>query len=337
MPNDVPEVSQGRYQRIFGVLFALTKLVNTGASLPELLRAVAVHAVELLGADSCSVMMLDDARTALLCKASHGLDPAGDDALHFALGEGVAGWVAEHAVPARIGEVSSDPRYVALPDSGAAIASLLAVPLCTRDGVIGVISVSSAAADAFTAAHQDLLVYLGGSIVKDIESARLYRLSIGDALTKAYNRQYLFGRLPEEIDRARRYGDPLSVVLFELDDFKALCDRHGTSAGDFVLKEVVRAAQATVREVDAVVRTGTESFLLLLPKTARAGAALTAERLRAALGAMDLPWGEAKLAVTAGYGAVQLADAENDEAFLQRADRALAAAKQAGPDRVVAG
>ena len=69
----VPELSHGRYKRIFGVLFQLTKLVNSGAGLPELLRAVAANAVELVGADTCSIMLLDEGRSELLCKASFGL------------------------------------------------------------------------------------------------------------------------------------------------------------------------------------------------------------------------------------------------------------------------
>ena len=334
---DAPELSQGRYKRIFGVLFQLTKLVNSGASLPELLRAVAGSAVELVGADACSIMLLDEAHDELLCKASHGLAPEEEAEIRFKVGEGVAGWVVEHGAPALLGDVSSDPRFLKREGQLTVIESLLAVPLATREGVIGVITATAGRKDAFGAEHQELLAYLGGSIVKDIENARLYRLSITDTLTKAYNRQYLFQRLPEEIDRARRYGDALSVILFDIDHFKQLNDRNGHPAGDFVLKEVVRVAQATVREVDGVVRYGGEEFLALLPKTAQAGALQTAERLRAALAAMDLPWSDRRLRVTASFGAVELREGESDDELLRRADEALYAAKNAGRNRVVGG
>jgi diguanylate cyclase (GGDEF)-like protein len=333
----VPELSHGRYKRIFGVLFQLTKLVNSGAGLPELLRAVAANAVELVGADTCSIMLLDEGRSELLCKASFGLPEEDEAELRFRVGEGVAGWVAEHGAPALITDVAADPRFLRLEGQLTPMESLLAVPLATREGVIGVITASSARKEAFGQDHQELLSYLGGSIVKDIENARLYRLSITDTLTKAYNRQYLYQRLPEEIDRARRYGDALSVLLFDVDHFKKLNDVHGHAAGDFALKEVVRIAQATVRDVDGLVRYGGEEFLVLLPKTALPGGLQTAERVRVAIQALELPWSDQKLKVTASFGVAQLKDSESDDELLRRADEALYAAKSTGRNRVVAG
>src|SRR5579884_2586243 len=96
---DLPELSQGRYKRIFGVLFQLTKLVNSGAALPDLLRAVSTSAVDLTGADACSIMLLDEAREELLCKASFGLREDEEAEIRFRVGQGVAGWVAEHGAP----------------------------------------------------------------------------------------------------------------------------------------------------------------------------------------------------------------------------------------------
>lgn len=324
------------YSRIFGVLFQLTKLVNSGATLPELLRAVAASAVELVTAESCSIMLLDEERTELLSKASIGL-PAGDEAeQRFRLGEGVAGWVAEKGVPALVSDAAADPRFVKLPGQLTPIESLLAVPLATREGVIGVITVTSSKKNAFSREQLDLLAYLGGSIVKDIENARLYRLSITDPLTRAYNRQYLFQRLPEEIERATRYGDAFSVLLLDVDGLKQVVERHDATAGDFVLKEVVRATQATVRDVDGVVRYGGDEFVVLLPKTAEAGALQTAERLRAAIAALELPWSDQRLAITASIGVTQLKPGEGDEALLARVSAALFAAKRAGRNRVAA-
>lgn len=326
------------YSRIFGVLFQLTKLVNSGATLPELLRAVAASAVDLAGAETASVMLLDEQRKELLSKATIGLAEAEQaDELRFKVGEGVAGWVAEHGAPALVTDVASDERFVRLEGQLTSIESLLAVPLSTREGVIGVLTVTSGKKGAFGKEHEELLAYLGGSIVKDIENARLYRLSITDPLTKAYNRQYLFQRLPDEIDRAQRYGDAFSVVLLGVDGLARLVEKHDATAGDFVLKEVVRAAQATVRDVDGVVRYGHDEFLLLLPKTAHAGAVQTAERLRAAIAALELPWSDQSLRLTASLGVAELKAGETDEGLLKRASQALFAAKSGGRNRVVAG
>lgn len=331
------EVSKGSYKRVLAVLFHVTKMVNQGAGLMELLRMVAQNAGDLVGADSCSIMLLDDNHRELLCKASSGLSEEEESKISFAIGEGVAGWVAMHAAPALISDVAQDPRFKVVPGQKLAIHSMLAVPLITKDGVIGTMSVTSKRASAFGKDHEELLLHLGGAIVRDIENARLYRLSITDSLTKAYNRQYLFQRLPAEVERARRYGEPLSVLLFDVDHFKKLNDRYGHLAGDFVLKEIVRIGQTMIREVDALVRYGGEEFLLILPNTGEAGAAEVAERLRATVEKTEFLFSDQKLKITLSAGVAQFQSAsQTDEALLRAADERLYQAKTGGRNRVVA-
>ncbi|MHB8879683.1 MAG: GGDEF domain-containing protein [Myxococcaceae bacterium] len=332
-----PEVSKGSYKRIFSVLFQITKVVNSGAPLQTLLEAVAGSSVDLVGADSCSIMLLDESRRELLINAASGLSPEESDALTFKVGEGVAGWVAEHGAPALIPDTAADPRFKVVAGQKLAISSLLCVPLLTKDGVIGTLTVTSARARMFGKDHEELLMYLGASIVKDIENARLYRLSITDSLTKAYNRQYLYQRLPDEIERCRRYGDQLSVVLFDVDHFKQFNDTYGHAAGDFVLKEIVRVALATMRDVDGLVRYGGEEFLMLLPKTAIEGATEAAERMRVAIEHADFLWSDQRLKVTLSAGVVSLWPGASDDAVLKRVDELLYQAKSGGRNRVAVG
>ncbi len=330
-----PEVTKGQYKRIFSVLFQLTKVVNSGAALPELLKAVATSATDLVAADTCSIMLLDEGRAELLSKASCGLTPAEEAGIRFRMGEGIAGWVAEHTAPALVTDVSTDPRFKAVDGQQTDIRAMLVVPLATREGTIGVICTTSRQAGAFGKDHEDLLSYLGNSIVKDIENARLYRLSITDTLTKAYNRQYLYQRLPDELERSRRYGDPLCVALFDVDFFKKLNDTHGHPAGDFVLKEITRIAQEQIREVDALVRYGGEEFLILLPKTGLQGARSIAERFRKSVEDAVFPWSDRQLSVTVSVGLASLsAEVNSDEVLLKRADDALYRAKSTGRNRV---
>jgi diguanylate cyclase (GGDEF)-like protein len=335
---DAPEVSKGSYKRILGVLFNLTKLVNEGVPLNELLRAVSSASVDLVGADSCSIMLLDESRAELLCKAASGLSDAEEDGISFRVGEGIAGWVAERAAPALVPDAAADPRFKAVPGQALHIRSLLSVPLATREGVIGVMTVTSRRKEAFFRDHEELLMYLGTSIVKDIENARLYRLSITDSLTKAYNRQYLYQRLPDELERSRRYGDPLALLLLDVDHFKKLNDTWGHPAGDFILKELVRLVHQAVREVDGLVRYGGEEFLLILPKTTAAGAADVGERIRSAVEQASFLWSDQKLQVTVSVGASSVAGpSDTDEQLLKRADDALYEAKAGGRNRVKVG
>ena len=323
--------SKGQYKRIFTVLFQLTKKVNEGGALSGLLKMVAEAATDLIDdADSCSIMLIDETGKELLSKASHGLTPEEDEKITFKVGCGIAGWVVEHGSPVLVPDVALDERFEVRAEQQLSIRSMLSVPLTTKEGTIGVISVTSARLDAFQTDHEELLTYLGASIVKDIENARLYCLSITDSLTRAYNRQYLFQHLPQEIERVRRYKTPLSIILADIDLFKRFNDTYGHLAGDFVLKEVVRLSKNQIRDVDMLVRYGGEELLFVLPSTPLAGALITAERIRKAIASAKFPWSNKQLNVTVSMGVAEFHAESTDEAFLHQADQALYLAKSEG-------
>jgi len=157
-----------------------------------------------------------------------------------------------------------------------------------------------------------------------------------DSLTRLWNRNAILEALSRELARAWRQSSPLGVVMVDLDNFKHINDNHGHLAGDVMLREAARRMQNGVRQYDSVGRYGGEEFLALLPKTELAGATQSAERLRAAIGASELPWSNVRLRVTASFGVAQLRSGElTDEALLKRADTALLEAKSTGRNRVL--
>lgn len=162
---------------------------------------------------------------------------------------------------------------------------------------------------------------------------RLQSLSTTDALTGLWNRRHLDQTLAAELERARRYGLDLSVLLFDIDHFKSFNDTHGHDQGDRVLKAVAAATAAVVRQVDVACRYGGEEFVVILPGTAAAGAMEIAERLRAAIAALDVDG----LKVTATIGVADRAElaAERPATLLEAADRALYEGKRGGRNRVV--
>ena len=328
------DASSGNDGRVRALLLEVARRVSRGAPWVEVLQLLADNAGPLVGAEACGVMLLDSQRQELFGRAGAGLPPDGQAQAAFRVGEGVAGWVVEHGAAALVEDAAEDERFKALPGQALAIRSLVCVPLVTRDGAVGTVTVTSATPGAFTQAHQELLVYLCGAVVRDVENARLYRLATTDALTLARNRQYLFQRLPEELDRCKRYGEPLSVVLMDLDRFAALNAQHGHLAGDHALKEVARLALAQVREVDVLVRFGGEEFLLLLPHTPGPGARLAAERLRAAVQGLPLRWNRAPLGLTVSAGVATWVPGDTDGSLLGRADEALQRAWASGRNRV---
>jgi diguanylate cyclase (GGDEF)-like protein/PAS domain S-box-containing protein len=159
-----------------------------------------------------------------------------------------------------------------------------------------------------------------------------------DGLTGIANRNHFIDSGDIEMHRARRYARPLSVVLIDLDHFKQINDTHGHAVGDAVIKSVVRACLASLRTIDRMGRLGGEEFAALLPETNREGAAIVAERLRAAIAAAAIELeGRAPLTTTASIGVASLADtdATRIEGLIARADRALYTAKRAGRNRVI--
>jgi len=149
-----------------------------------------------------------------------------------------------------------------------------------------------------------------------------------DSLTGLDNRRAIDERLHEETARARRYGHPLSVLMIDLDDFKAINDRYGHSAGDDTLRDVARAITRSVRSIDVPGRYGGEEFLVILPETAITGAATVAERIRDAVEQMGM--------TTASVGLADLiAEDTTGAELVVRADAALYKAKRTGKNRVV--
>ncbi|WP_328595561.1 GGDEF domain-containing protein [Rugamonas rivuli] len=168
----------------------------------------------------------------------------------------------------------------------------------------------------------------------------LKNLSVRDPLTGCYNRRHLHEQLLEtEISRAQRYRLSLTVIMSDLDHFKAVNDNYGHNGGDAVLQRFAALLQSMTRDsVDSVVRYGGEEFLLILPETDLAGGALLAERLRHALAATPVEHEGQQIAVTASFGVASVDFASSTHAahinMIASADDLLYAAKNGGRNRV---
>ena len=161
----------------------------------------------------------------------------------------------------------------------------------------------------------------------------LERLATQDELTGALNARAFEERLSEELDRDRRYNVPLALLYLDLDDFKAVNDRHGHRTGDAVLRLVVNATRRAVRQSDIIGRLGGDEFAVLMPETEGAVAEAAATRL--ADGIREVFRGTPS--VTASIGLVSTVNTSivRAEDLLRRADQAMYDAKRGGKDRVV--
>ncbi|SDE46025.1 diguanylate cyclase (GGDEF) domain-containing protein [Massilia sp. PDC64] len=168
----------------------------------------------------------------------------------------------------------------------------------------------------------------------------LTNLSIRDPLTGCYNRRHLNAALLDgEIARARRYRLSLSLIMCDLDGFKAINDTYGHHAGDELLRCFAHLLQAMTREsIDTVVRYGGEEFLIILPETRLDGAVELAERVRAAFAAERIDYGDTVLATTASFGVVGADFAANQaitpQSLIAVADDLMYDAKRGGRNQV---
>lgn len=172
-----------------------------------------------------------------------------------------------------------------------------------------------------------------------LKNAQLLRAvrdnSVRDGLTGLVNRTHAMEILDTELRRARRSQTLVSVIMFDIDHFKAVNDRYGHLCGDAVLATVARRARQVLRGSDIKCRYGGEEFLVLLPETRAEGALRVAETLRRDLADTTIPWNVETVTVTASYGvAVSRLDEIDPEAVVKRADGALYQAKEHGRNRV---
>ncbi len=164
----------------------------------------------------------------------------------------------------------------------------------------------------------------------------LKNLAITDPLTGMYNRRHALERASDEMRRSRRYGHSLSLLMIDIDHFKRVNDTYGHTAGDEVLRSVVRAVSGCVRESDIVGRMGGEEFVAVLVETDGKFALLAAERIRKRIENLEVECAGQGVRVTVSIGLAELEDGDNEvKDLVSRADRSLYIAKAEGRNRVV--
>jgi diguanylate cyclase (GGDEF)-like protein len=172
---------------------------------------------------------------------------------------------------------------------------------------------------------------------KELEAtnSRLKEYSFRDDVTGLYNRRFFSMRLDEELARYRRFNHPASVVLMDLDGFKAVNDDLGHAVGDETLRDVAQVLQKHSRGINVVSRYGGDEFAILLVETSKAGARLYAERMRHIIASFPFSHGKT---ITASLGVASVPDdeASTAEDLFRAADEALYAAKRAGKNQVAA-
>jgi diguanylate cyclase (GGDEF)-like protein len=181
-----------------------------------------------------------------------------------------------------------------------------------------------------------VLRFLSGSNIEARYHEEIYNMSMVDAMTGAHNKRSFLEHLDREVARSLRYNVPLSLVLFDLDHFKAVNDTHGHLAGDAVLKEMARRVLARLRKGDMFARYGGEEWASVLACTGHAGALIYAENVRKLISGEPFRLDGVTLTITVSGGVAELQPPLKTGAdLIARADARLYEAKESGRNRIM--
>jgi len=193
----------------------------------------------------------------------------------------------------------------------------------------------------FTEQHQEILEIFStqmSMLLANIASReRIVNLAETDDLTGIWNKRYFRRQLPQEVERARVYALPLSLMIFDVDDFKKINDSFGHTLGDVVLSELCGAVRETLRPPDVFARFGGDEFALILPHTDLVGARACAERIMKKVNLLTIPAddeGSIKCSISIGIADYELGISAQD--LVRRADEKLYLAKRSGKNRYTA-
>ena len=318
------------------------RISESGLELVDLLNSIATLVGETLDFEEFATFLWSPGKDSLSLAAGYGFLPKNQP---WYLESFLNGWYydqpeAEEGGSILINDLLASKR-MAVPEGDVPNYSLLCLPMTFQDRRVGLLLFSRRVPSTFSEDMVRLVALLAHQASLAIRNAWLLRktveLSLTDELTDIFNRRHRRRRLDLEWSRTQRYGQPISVVMIDIDHFKTFNDTHGHQRGDEVLQMVAATLQDNIRKVDTVARYGGEEFLILLPGADAPQSRDVAETLRSVIeervfvGEELQPGG--RLTVSLGV-ATYPGDARNIKGLIGAADRALYQAKDGGRNRV---
>lgn len=314
--------------------------VSSTLRLDALLDQVCSTLSDTFHYNKIAIMIVDRSTNELVFKASLGYQNImGEMGRRLKIGrEGITGMVAATGEPIMVKDVTQNQHYVSIDGR---TRSELAVPLKIKQQVVGVLNVESDNVNAFDQVDLRLLTTLASQVAVALENARLYEetelLAVTDGLTGLNNHRFFQSFFERELNRARRYNHPLSLIMIDIDHFKKINDTLGHPVGDVVLQNVARILHDQARDVDLAARYGGEEFMLVLPETRKAEAQMLAERIRKAVEGNrfddEITKAIGRVTISLGVSGFPEDGSEKNE-IIDKVDKALYRAKAGGRNQV---
>ena len=377
-----PDVLNTRFAQLLNSLSGIRTISNLGNQQIDKEKFIDVMMqtiIEYLEIEEVSLYLLED--KSLHCVANLNWEqfianesPTNNKKASYLMSEGVVGKTATNCQLMHIQNCNvSDENLLKYEANGRKVGSLICAPIMANNSLIGVIELSHPDSNHFeswqehsTVIYADLIGMLLNNIklmsnmqsVVDVRTeelnhalteseklrVRYEEMSVIDPLTKLYNRRYFFTEVGSSLARAKRYSQPFSLLLMDLDHFKEVNDDYGHECGDKVLKNISNILSQFTREGDTLARIGGEEFVLALPETKNDGALTLAERIRSTIDDHEWDCNGITMKVQISIGLASLDDCNDDEIheddiqvsdILRKADLALYHVKHNGRNGVI--
>ncbi len=312
---------------------AIARQTTAVLDIDELLRKSCEVILQSFETDHVAVLLLEDGQ--LVLRAQMGkLTPRLALGIALPTGMGMCGRAISTGKPVMENDISQVPGYFT---GFAETKSEMCLPLVSLGETIGVLALENAQVNAFSAADVQPLESVADICAAAIQNARYFekvrQMAYLDGLTGIFNRRYFEVRIAEEIERAHRYENELSIIMIDVDHFKKLNDEFGHLLGDEALRQVSAIFAHNLRKVDIACRYGGEEFVILAPQTSGEAAYGVAEKLRRVVEAWAFPGVPRPVTIASGVASFPANGRTRDE-LVKAADDALYRAKQNGRNRV---